>query len=570
MGRYGIVILVLFSFMITLFSCGRSPQTIATVGKEKITITEFQDLLKQKKPRKQLSQISFEERKKVLMNHLEGRAKAMKAKELKLNEDPDLQVQLRRREERVLAAKYPEILIVEKFVTPEMIQAFSGIQTSKPRIITVALGYEGSKLIQFSRSREEAVTLADQIYQRIKEGEDIAELSAQYTDNPNLKKQKGLYDPYTAGALDPAVDVRVNQAEKSEIIAPIETDRGIFVIEILDKDDSARVALSENQRNRIRINIYNKFYRTQGDTIYKNLSEKFRSELGGEIFDDGIDEFLLAIEAWAATPNPTDPTFTETQKAIVLGRIADITISAGYFIDEFQGTFRTSYQRFNSHDELKKVLMDYIERYLAWITKAREAGIDRLPEVQKLLQQFLDSKLVELFDKNEIKEKAVPTEEEMRDLYEKNKKDFIDPEKIRIWEIALKDEKTAQTVLKKANIPGADFPALAREYTAKINLRDRGGDLGFQSIKSPRKIIKPAFEAGENQIIGPIKEHRFYYVIKTGDILPERQKDFKEVEIPVKSRTRNENEQKIREEWRNRLEKEYDIWIDEAKLKELS
>ncbi|NOQ96911.1 MAG: hypothetical protein GQ561_01985 [Calditrichae bacterium] len=400
MGRYGIVILVLFSFIITLFSCGRSPQTIATVGKEKITITEFQDLLKQKKPRKQLSQISFEERKKVLMNHLEGRAKAMKAKELKLNEDPDLQVQLRRREERVLAAKYPEILIVEKFVTPEMIQAFSGIQTSKPRIITVALGYEGSKLIQFSRSREEAVTLADQIYQRVKEGEDIAELSAQYTDNPNLKKQKGLYDPYTAGALDPAVDVRVNQAEKSEIIAPIETDRGIFVIEILDKDDSARVALSENQRNRIRINIYNKFYRTQGDTIYKNLSEKFRSELGGEIFDDGIDEFLLAIEAWAATPNPTDPTFTETQKAIVLGRIADITITAGYFIDEFQGTFRTSYQLFNSHDELKKVLMDYIERYLAWITKAREAGIDRLPEVQKLLQQFLDSKLVELFDKN--------------------------------------------------------------------------------------------------------------------------------------------------------------------------
>jgi hypothetical protein len=216
------------------------------------------------------------------------------------------------------------------------------------------------------------------------------------------------------------------------------------------------------------------------------------------------------------------------------------------------------------------MLTDYIERYLAWITKAREAGIDKLPEVQKLKQQFLDSKIVGIFDQKEIKEKAEPGEEQMLEYYENNKEKYIDPKKIRIWEIALKDEKTAQEVFKKANQPNADFAALAKEYTTKLNLRDRGGDLGYQSIKSVRQIIKSAFEAGENQIIGPIKERQYYYVVKTGDIQPERQREYKEVEVSVEASARHQNEVRLREEWRRRFVKEYDIWIDKTKLKELS
>jgi hypothetical protein len=570
MGRNVIFALVLFSLIITMQSCKKSPHTLATVGNEEISISEFKELLEVKRPGRQLSRIPFTERKKILMNHLEGRAKAMKARELKLDEGAQLQAQLRRREERLLASKYPEILVVEKFVTAEMITAFSDIQTSKPRIITVALGFEGSKLIKASRSKDEAISLANQIYEQIKAGKDIAELSTQYTDNEALKKKKGLYDPYTAGALHPIVDVRVNQAKIAEIIEPIYTDHGIFIIEILTKNDSAKVTLGEKHKNKIRVNMYNKFFRSAGDSVYQNLSKKFSSELGGEIYDDGIDKFIMAVEAWENTPNPTDLTFTEEQRSILLGKIGDITITSGYFIDEFQGTFKSNYRRYRTREDWKKMLNDYVQRYLAWIIKAREAGIDKRPDVQELLKKFLDSKLVAIFDQKEIKEKADPSEDQMLEYYQKNKTKYIEHRRIRIWEIALKDEKTAQIVLNKAKKTGADFSALAEEYTDKINLRGRGGDLGYQSVKSTRDIVKSAFEAGENQIIGPIKERNLYYVIKTGDIQPERQKEYEEVQIPVKSSTRHENEIKLREEWRKKFEREYDIWIDETKLKELS
>jgi len=517
-----------------------------------------------------MSQISLEDRKKVLMDYLENKAKAMKARELKYHKDSELQEQVSRREERILAAKYPEILITDKFVTPEMVQAYAYIQSRKPRIIAVALGFEGSELIQASRSKEKAKNIADSIYQRVKEGADIAEESFKYTDNPNLKKLKGLYNPYSPGALDPEVDIEVSRAKTYELLEPIETDRGIFVIQVLESTDTTEVTLSEQDRARTKVQIYNKFYRPKGDTIYKALSEKFSQELGGEIYDDGIDQFLRAVEEWAATGKPSDKTFTEEQRAIILGRIGDITITTGYFIDEFQGTFRTSYTRFNNHEALKNILQDYIQRYLAWILKAREAGIDELPEVKKIVNEFMDGKLVEIFEKEEIRGKAVPTAEQIQAFYEKNKENYIDPQKIKVWEIALKDEKTAQTILKKAKMPGVNFESLARQYTEKVQLKERGGSLGYQSVKSPRKVIKAAFDAGENQIIGPVQEHRYFYVLKTGDILPERRKELQEVETLVKSGAQRENEQKLREDWTQNLKNEYDIWINETELQQMS
>ena len=109
MSKSAILILFIFSLLVSILSCGKSPQTIATVGNEEISISELKDLLNIKKRGMQLSRISFDERQKILMNHLENRAKAMKAKEFNLDDDPQLQAQLRRREERILASKYPEI-----------------------------------------------------------------------------------------------------------------------------------------------------------------------------------------------------------------------------------------------------------------------------------------------------------------------------------------------------------------------------------------------------------------------------------------------------------------------------
>ena len=62
-------------------------------------------------------------------------------------------------------------------------------------------------------------------------------------------------------------------------------------------------------------------------------------------------------------------------------------------------------------------------------------------------------------------------------------------DQFHVRHILLSDENTAQTVLAQAR-QGADFAALARQYSEDEATRDQGGDLGFM----PRGVMPAAFE----------------------------------------------------------------------------
>ncbi|NTV84898.1 MAG: hypothetical protein HGA23_11475, partial [Bacteroidales bacterium] len=62
---------------------------------------------------------------------------------------------------------------------------------------------------------------------------------------------------------------------------------------------------------------------------------------------------------------------------------------------------------------MKRVLVDYGERYLTWLIKAKEHEVQDLPEVQYQINKLENEKLAELFDKYEIQEKSIPTPEEI-------------------------------------------------------------------------------------------------------------------------------------------------------------
>jgi parvulin-like peptidyl-prolyl isomerase len=94
--------------------------------------------------------------------------------------------------------------------------------------------------------------------------------------------------------------------------------------------------------------------------------------------------------------------------------------------------------------------------------------------------------------------------------------------------------------------------------------------LGYQNVNSPRSIIKAAFEAGENKIIGPLEENNFFYVIKTGEIQPERQRTLNEVEAVVRSAVQKEKQDLSRQQILKELQNEYIFWIDETQLRKLS
>ncbi len=91
----------------------------------------------------------------------------------------------------------------------------------------------------------------------------------------------------------------------------------------------------------------------------------------------------------------------------------------------------------------------------------------------------------------------------------------------------------AKNILKLAKKPGADFTALAHEYSQGPS-RSKGGDLG---LFSRGRMVKPfedvAFAAKVGEVVGPVKTKFGYHVIKVFDKKPGEEQTFEAVRETV-------------------------------------
>ncbi len=561
--------LIVLAFFIFTLNCENSRSIIAKAGEEKIKSSEFRDLLIAKYPRKSLDEIGITERKKVLSELIDRKLKVQKAKTLSLNENPEYVKETTLMENRRLVTTLSDKLVVEKFVDDEMVQANFNLNQFQMKVELIVLGYDSSLIENTYRTEKQAITLAKDLSRRINNGEDFAEISAIFSDDPKTQQKKGLYDPYTPGTFYPELDIELNKAVPNRLEGPIITKQGIFIARVLEKKEKDKRGNFEKEKEKIRRLLFNKFYRNEGVKLYNNLTKEFKEMVDWQISDEGIRNFLTAIQEWSKNDNPRDDQFTENQKNILLGKVDEMDITAGTFIAEFQGNFVQVYPRYNNEPAMKNILEKFIGQHLVWLSLAKKRKLHKQPDVQKKLQQMKESKLIEQFDKYQIREKVILTDEEINNRYKENISTYSEPKKIEIWEIAVKDSNLAEEIYQKTQLQKGNFQLLATKYTEKSHLKKSKGYLGYQSINSHREVIKKAFEAGEHQIIGPIKENKYFCILKTGKIQPESPRDFAQVKAQVTADARRDKENKIRESVSQTLRQEYEVWINEGLLEKI-
>jgi hypothetical protein len=558
----------IISLLIT--TCGKSPKVIAKVEDKKITVQELEEYLQRNKNVKDISTVSYEEKRQALQDLIDNETKIVRAQQLGLDQKPDFVADIQQQIDRMSAQKLSQMEIVDKFVPSKLTQAFYEISTRKIKIAAIALGFSGVNEMNVQRSKEETIKLAKKIMGDIKGGQSIVELSQKFSEGTIVKKKKGVIDPYRAGLFDPQVDLKIAKAQKDDLLGPIVAARGVFIIKILEDEPLKTGGNYADAKNKIKWQIFSQFYKADGDSLYKKLSLQYKDELGGTLSKEGIDSFLQRIDTLSRKRDFKDSDFTEQDRSILLGRIGSINITVGYLLDQFRGNFYRSVPQFNSEQKLDKNLNSFMDSYLGWVLMARKKGVDKDPEIVAQIEKIKRSKLSQLFDQYEINPNIVPTDEEIEDYYRSNPEQFTEPAKIKIWEIALKSEKEAEEVYHKALKKNANFEDLAAKYTEKRTMKNRNGDIGYQSAKSTREIVKEAFKAGPNKIVGPIRERNLYYVIKTGDLQPSHVKPFNEVKLIAKGNAQREKANRIKQSLLAQLQQQYDVWINETLLKKLS
>ncbi len=185
---------------------------------------------------------------------------------------------------------------------------------------------------------------------------------------------------------------------------------------------------------------------------------------------------------------------------------------------------------------VRKVLLNLLtNRVLA--NQAQTMGLDKDPEVATALLLAREKVLAEA---RVHKADGQPPEEQTLEKlarldYDAHPDQFMQGEQVRVRHILIKHgrenaRKLAEEVLAKAK-SGADFAALAKEYSDDPGSKKKGGDLGWFG----RKQTVPAFEQAAFALAKPgdisgIVETKFgYHIIELEGRRPERQKSFDEV-----------------------------------------
>lgn len=562
--------ILIITGMIILTQCGKKPEIVAKVGTETITLDEFKNSLNQLFHTNDFSKISYADKEKTLKEMLEYRLKILRAKELGLDKDPEYTEAIKAKENLLIAQKLYEKEIVDKLVPEDLMRLFFNLRRTEIKLIAIPIGYRDAQMVRAERSKDEAVKLAREIAEKLKNGEDAQKLAETYSDDKVNKQKKGLVNPYNPGMFDLEVDRAIYKAGEGDIVGPVVTPRGVFVLKILEKREMSGKADFEAEKQNLKRQLFQRFFMEKANENYENTSERFKNELGWSISDKGIEEFLKAVKEWAKLPRPSDNQFPAEKRKIELARIGDKVLDAGYFIGQFGGRFYKFYPKYTNAEEVRKALEKHIQ-YWAWIINARRRGLENDPDVVKEINKLKRTRLRELFDRREIKDKAVYTEDDVKAYYEENKQKYVEPRKIEIWEIAVKDEQLANKIYQLARRKNANFEKLAEQYTEKPAMKKRKGKLGFQTERaSANEVVKRAFAAGPNKLVKPFRYGVYYYVIKTGELKPSRQKSLDEVRVMVENGVRKKKEVEIRDRLMEELHKKYPFWINESLLRRLS
>ena len=160
--------------------------------------------------------------------------------------------------------------------------------------------------------------------------------------------------------------------------------------------------------------------------------------------------------------------------------------------------------------EIRDILDRWVETELLY-QKARQEGVDRDPEVAKLLYDMERQLLADEYLQRELKNRVFVDNDEIQAYYDANKDKYT--RELHLRHIVLDTLEDAQEVLAQLE-NGASFDKLARQRSVDAS-SSKGGDLGYLSKGSMNPAFESfAFSMEKNELVGPVPSTFGFHVVK--------------------------------------------------------
>lgn len=215
---------------------------------------------------------------------------------------------------------------------------------------------------------------------------------------------------------------------------------------------------------------------------------------------------------------------------------------------------------------------NYLDRLIVkklLLKEASKAKIESDKEFQERVNDIKEQLLIETLLKKKITADTQMSEDGLKKYYEDHKEEFKKDREINTRHILLKTEEEAKQVQAKLQ-KGEDFTELAKKYSIDPNVRQSGGEIGFQ----PKGSLIPEYESAAfkltkvGQVSGIVKTQFGYHIIRLEGVKPPSYVPLEEVKDFIKQKNAQEKQKEVLEKYIEELKKNAKITIDEALLKE--
>lgn len=186
---------------------------------------------------------------------------------------------------------------------------------------------------------------------------------------------------------------------------------------------------------------------------------------------------------------------------------------------------------------VEKAAKDFM-LYKALAADAQKLGLDKAPEVQKLLEMSQHRMLGGVYLADYLDKLDLPDFENVAlENYTLNKEQFARPETVNAQHILIEfegDEEKSQALAKQVRakvVQGEQsFEQLAKEYSADPSVQNNGGNLGFfDKSRMVPEFSEMAFSLKVGDVSQPVKSQFGWHIIQVLEKRPAKTLEFSEV-----------------------------------------
>jgi peptidyl-prolyl cis-trans isomerase C len=141
---------------------------------------------------------------------------------------------------------------------------------------------------------------------------------------------------------------------------------------------------------------------------------------------------------------------------------------------------------------------------------------------------------------------------EVQQYYDQHPAQFLQPEGRHLRHIVLPSEDDANQVIQQAR-GGADFAALAKQFSLDEATRDNGGDLGMLAQRQLEPVFgQPAFSTPSGGVFGPVETDKGWDIGQVLEVRPATQLTFDQVKGQLQANMQASGELDYWRAWVNR------------------